>query len=231
MRLAATLRGDLREHLRADRQAGARAVRAALGEGARGIVLDLRRQVLGAGLSRRLANTIRDRVYPARPSLAAAGLVFNRAPHILEPLAQGATIRARRGRYLAIPTGYNREGGRGGGRVRMTPRQMASQPGRTFVLPTRDGVGLVWCLRVARGTRLTGTRGREAAYAGGELLVGGRSVRRTREILEAGHVPMFVLLPAVTLGRRLDPGRTIEDWGRRVPQLLLHLWTREAARS
>lgn len=229
MRLSAALEGDLGGHLRDDRRAGARAVSAAIRETGRGLTLDLRAMVRAAGLSRRLSNTIRDRAYPSRPSLAARAYVYNRAPHILEPLAQGATIRAKRGRYLAIPTAINRGRSRRA-QVRMTPQQMAAQRGMTFVLPTSDGVGLLWCLRVVRGTRLTRARGRAAAYAGGELLVGARSAQTTQDILDQGFVPMFVLLPQVTLSRRLRVAPAIRRRGDEIPGRILRLWAREARR-
>src|SRR5690606_618630 len=64
-----------------------------------------RRQITGAGLGQRLANTIRNRTYPDRgESIGAAALVWSKAPQIVGAHARGALIRSTRGLWLAIPT-------------------------------------------------------------------------------------------------------------------------------
>ena len=63
----------------------------------------LRRQVARAGLGQRLANSWRDRHYPNQ-RLNAASLVYTKAPQIIRALDEGAVIRSKRGRFLAIPT-------------------------------------------------------------------------------------------------------------------------------
>ena len=69
----------------------------------RGLKTELRRQVASAGLGQRLANSWRDRHYPNQ-RLDAASLVYTKAPQIIRAFDEGALIRSKRGRFLAIPT-------------------------------------------------------------------------------------------------------------------------------
>jgi Family of unknown function (DUF6441) len=68
-----------------------------------GLKTDLRRQVTSAGLGQRLANSWRDKHYPNQ-KLDAASVVYTKAPQIIRAFDEGAVIRSRRGRFLAIPT-------------------------------------------------------------------------------------------------------------------------------
>jgi hypothetical protein len=69
----------------------------------RNLRTELRRQVANAGLGQRLASSWRDKHYPNR-KLDAASLVYTKAPQIIRAFDEGAVIRSRRGRFLAIPT-------------------------------------------------------------------------------------------------------------------------------
>jgi hypothetical protein len=68
-----------------------------------GLKTALHRQVGTAGLGQRLANSWRDKHYPNQ-RLDAATLVYTNAPQIIRAFDEGAVIRSRRGRFLAIPT-------------------------------------------------------------------------------------------------------------------------------
>ena len=93
--------------LRADMQAALRDIERAIATGTRdagwGPRTELRRQVTSAGLGQRLANSWRDKHYPNQ-KLDAASLVYTKAPQIIRAFDEGAVIRSRRGRFLAIPT-------------------------------------------------------------------------------------------------------------------------------
>jgi hypothetical protein len=82
----------------------------------RGLKTELRRQVASAGLGQRLANSWRDKHYPNQ-RLDAASLVYTKAPQIIRALDEGAVIRSRRGRFLAIPTENAPRKGTDGGRI------------------------------------------------------------------------------------------------------------------
>ena len=72
---------------------------------------ELRRQVTSAGLGQRLANSWRDKHY-RNQKLDAASVVYTKAPQIIRAFDEGAVIRSRRGRFLAIPTKRAEEGNR-----------------------------------------------------------------------------------------------------------------------
>lgn len=133
MELRAALRGDLREILadeeRAIARAATRSVRAAAGQARRMIRSQIRRNF--ADRSGRLSGTpLEDTVrYKSEPrrgtALDATAVVSSRAVYrrrgqefdLLALYDQGATIRARGGKWLAIPTAEAPlRGGRGGTR-------------------------------------------------------------------------------------------------------------------
>jgi hypothetical protein len=80
-----------------------RAVAAATRGAGLGLRTELRRQVTNAGLGQRLANSWRDKHYPSR-YLDVASLVYTKTPQIIRAFDEGALIRSRRGRFLAIST-------------------------------------------------------------------------------------------------------------------------------
>ncbi len=73
--------------------------------GSDGLKGELRQQVLGAGISQRLA--IRGARKPTRVAAPACGprdSIFTRAPDLIDAFNRGVTIRSPNGFYLAIPT-------------------------------------------------------------------------------------------------------------------------------
>ena len=105
MRLQAALQGDLNALLQAEFRSAERAVTAGVRQATDGLKGELRRQITGAGLGSRLANTWRGEVYlEGRPSVAAAGSVWSKAPGLVRLYAEGAIIRSKQGLFLAIPT-------------------------------------------------------------------------------------------------------------------------------
>lgn len=165
-----------------------------------------------------LARAWRATVYPRRPSLRAAGIVYTQAPQIVDAFERGATIRPGAGRkYLAIPTGFNTQRGRRGAEVRVTPEQMVASRA-SFVIPAKSGGARLWCLRLQGGQQASrgGLRaslgaGRFVEVAtgrgGGRRAGGGRATRqggRQARLIAQGFVPMFILVRQVTLPKRFD---------------------------
>jgi hypothetical protein len=103
MRLLATLTKSIRADLAAELKDLERAVATGTRKAGQGLKTGLRRQVGSAGLGQRLANSWRDQHYPNQ-KLDAASLVYTKAPQIIRAFDEGAVIRSRRGRFLAIPT-------------------------------------------------------------------------------------------------------------------------------
>jgi hypothetical protein len=103
MKLAATIARSLQADMQADLRSIERAVASGTREAGRALRTELRRQVGSAGLGQRLANSWWVKHYPNQ-KLDAASVVYTKAPQIIGGFDEGAVIRSRRGRFLAIPT-------------------------------------------------------------------------------------------------------------------------------
>lgn len=203
MKLAVSVVGDIRAQMAAEIEAGERAVSAAMRRAGDGLKVAWRGQITGAGLGQRLANTIRARDFPREPSLNAAALVWSNAPEIVAAHDRGVTIRSPRGLWLAIPTPAAGRGLRGG---RITPLEWERRTGlKLRMIYRRNKPGLL----VAE-SRID-SRGRAR-------------VSRSRTGRGVATVPIFVLVPQVTLRRRLDLGRDAESWLNRLPDMIVREW-------
>jgi hypothetical protein len=196
--------------------AAARRITALVRRETRRLEKALEAQVRTAGLSEALARTWQSRVFPEKSdSINAAGLVWTKAPLPMRAFAEGATIVPRNGRYLAIPTAWNRQGGRRGAKPVVTPQQMVAAKGQAFVIRSKRRSDVrIWALRAAPGG--TTRRNRFAVRVGGIATV--NTARRKvaelaqaqADILKRGFVPMFVLVPRVVIRRRLNVQALIE---------------------
>lgn len=165
---------------------------------------------LAAGLGQNMARTWQSRTFPAnRDAIGAAGYVWSKARQRMRAFAEGAVVVPKQGRFLAIPTVWNRQGGRKGAAPRVTPAQMVAAKGQAFVFTPKGSPGVkIWAVRAAA----VGGRGRSkyAVSAGGLLAVnasGSRAALRQgnqRALLQQGFVPMFVLIPRAVIRKRLD---------------------------
>jgi hypothetical protein len=239
MRLRASIEGDLEKVVAAEWRAAGRAIRAGLGEAGKGLRGGLRADARRAGLGR-LGRVWRSRVFRGRRGPAGSmALVYpkagRRAREALWAFEHGATIRARRGRYLAIPTGFNKPRGhrKSKGGPLVSVKEMVAMKKWTYVRPTKDG--LVWFLRVTEAREKShGGRVVRRAFAGG-MKLGGRARgdvgfgrgRRVGRILERGAVPMFMLLPKVRVNKRTDIAGSARHWRDRLPELVVKHWNEE----
>jgi hypothetical protein len=230
MRLAATLGASLKKLLEQEVRAGERAVTRGVRSETERLKGELRQQVVAAfgARGRGIANAWRARVFPeAGESLGAAGIVWTKVPSIVNAFERGATIRARGGRFLAIPTGFNAPHGRRGRGMRVTPQQMVASR-QAFLRPFKSGRGFVWCLPVRQGERVG--RRRAPLLAGGLVEVARRKMRSAtraawhRELLEQGFVPMFLLVPQVQLTKRLDVRGAGHRALARLPAAIVREW-------
>lgn len=196
---------SLAQMMAAEIAAGEKAVTAAMREAGDDLKTAWRRQITGAGLGRRLANTIRSETYPkGRKSLAAAALVWSKAPVIVGAHDTGPLIRSRGGFWLVIPLPAAGRGLRGG---KITPGEWERRRGlRLRFVYRRSGPSLL----VADTARLDKR---------------GRAVRsRSRTGRNQVSAPIFLLVPQVKLPKRLDldrdaarahdavPGRIVANW-------------------
>jgi hypothetical protein len=213
MRLQAAIVGELREVMADELRAAERAVTSGVRAASEGLKAELRGQVSAAGLGRRLANTWRGEVYPkGQSSIGAAGYVWSKAPGIVRLYAEGGVIRSRHGLYLAIP--LPAAGRFGDNRRKITPEAWE----RIHGLRLR----FVYCrgrpsLLVADNARLT-KRGRATANIGRSK---GSAFTR---LSGRTTVPVFILVPQVTVKKRLDVDGAARRWIGALPRLVLRNW-------
>ena len=205
MRLKFDVTPDLVAQMAAEIVAGEKAVTTAMREAGGDLKTAWRGQIISAGLGHRLANTIRNQTYPkAGQSLAAAALVWSRAPTIVGAHDTGPLIRSKEGFWLAIPTEAAGRGLRGG---KISPGEWERRRGLRlrFVYRPRGP-----SLLVADRARIN-TRGRAMA---------------SRSKTGRGQVtaPIFLLVPQVKLRKRLDLARDAERVQGQVPGLIVANW-------
>jgi hypothetical protein len=186
VRIGVQIIGDLAEAMRREVEAGEKAVQAGVAAAGAGLRADWRSQVEAAGLGSRLARTIRDEAYPkGKPSLNAAAVVWTRAPKIIDAFDRGVTIRSSNGWFLAIPTPA--AGAKGVGNKRITPGGWERRTGMKLRFVYRKGRP---SLLVADDSRVN-AKGRAVA-------------NRSKTGRGATTVPIFILVPQVTLKSRLQ---------------------------
>jgi hypothetical protein len=210
MKLAAAISGDLRKIMDEEIKDAEDAVTAGMRLAADGLKADLRRQVTEAGMGQRLANTWRAELYPkGRKSIKAAGFVFTRAPTIIRAFDQGAMIKSKHGFWLAIPSPAAGTGARG---KRMTPGLWEQMHGARLRFIYRRGAP---SLLVAENMRARAGKRGGFAKGSASALRSGRGMTT---------VVMFILVPQVSLRKRLDVNAAAERWASALPELIVRNW-------
>ncbi|MDT8858281.1 DUF6441 family protein [Paracoccaceae bacterium Fryx2] len=204
MKIKLDLAPDLIAAMAAEIKAGEKAVSTAMREAGTGLKTAWRAQITGAGLGRRLANSIRSQTYPkSGDSLSAAALVWSQAPVILRAHDTGPLIRSKDGFWLAIPTAAAGKSARGG---RITPGEWER----------RQGLKLRFVYR---------RRGPSLLVAEGRLNSRGLGVAsKSKTGRNVATMPIFLLVPQVKLTKRLDLARDAERAVDRVPGLIVANW-------
>lgn len=208
LNLSVQVRGSVNDILTEQRRAGARSVTRAVSGATLAIKGAWRSEITGAGLGTRLGNTVRGNVYPqAGFSMNAAGLIYTKASKIVGSFERGAVIRAKNGLWLAVPLPGAMKSGRGG---RITPLEWESRTGRALRFVYRPGRAalLVDDGRVKRGARVMGKDG---------FTKGARGFKNRT-------VPIFALVPQVTLRKRLNLYSTALRLAGGLPQRIVSGW-------
>jgi hypothetical protein len=196
----------------------ARSVTSAMREATEGLKGDLRADVVDAGLGQRLANTWRGKTYPeGGVSLEAASFVWSKAPNIVDAFDRGVTIKSSRGFWLAIPTPAAGVKGLSatGGMKRITPGGWERRTGMRLRFVYRRGRP---SLLVADNARLS-KKGLARPNIG-RTRAGAQFTRIAGRLT----VVVFILVPQVTLQKRLDIASAARRWADRVPGLLASHW-------
>jgi hypothetical protein len=209
MKSATAIAHSLKADMQAELRDLERAVATGTRDAGRGLKTEVRRQVASAGLGPRLANSWRDRHYPNR-RLDAASIVYSKAPQIIRAFDEGAVIRSRRGRFLAIPTENAPKKGTDGRRI-----SPSTFPEHRF--------GPLRFVGRSSGPSLLVVDGLRASFSrkSGELRGFRRATDRARQSGQGvTTVVMFLLVPQVKLPKRLDVARAAEHWASQLPALI-----------
>lgn len=204
MKLKLDIDPDIVAIMAAEITAGEWAVTAAMREAGTGLKTAWRYQITGAGLGRRLANSIRSQNFPrSGESLDAAALVWSKAPVIVGAHDTGPLIRSKNGFWLAIPLPAAGKGLRGG---RITPGEWER----------RRGLRLRFVYR---------RRGPSLLVAEGRLNSRGLGVAsRSKTGRGKTTAPIFLLVPQVKLPKRLNLARDAARAHDAVPELIVAKW-------
>lgn len=212
LNLKVKITGNVGDLLREERRAGARSITNAMRDAASQLKADWRSQVSGAQLGGRLANTIRGEAYPRSGfSANAAALVYTRAPKIIGAFEQGTVIRRERGYWLAIPLPAAGKAGR----RKMTPGAWEAKTGRQLRSVFRGGQrsGLL----VDDGKKAPGNVMVRRKTRGGYKLSAPTTFRNRT-------VPIFLLVPQVTLRKRLNLYAAAGRVANTLPQRIVSGW-------
>jgi hypothetical protein len=205
-RLLVALRGDLEKIMKQEVSAAERAITLGVRETTDHLKTELRDQVTGAGLGKKLAFTWRGKTFPqGRMSINAAGFVWSNAPQIISAFDMGAIIRSRTGAYLPVPLPA---AGKLAGRKKLTPKNWEQHNNQKLVFVKRKGgnnpILIAENMRARKGKR------------------GGFTKAKTNKGLTT--VPMFVLIPQVSLKKRLDVKSAVAKWSNNLEPLVIENW-------
>lgn len=211
-RLVAALQGDLKAFVTAQKRAAERAVSEGVAAVGGDLLVDLRRQT-ASGLSPRMANTWRMKKYPSSPSIGAAAWIHTKAPTIISAHYEGALIRSKHGKFLAIPTpAAPRKGGK-----KPTPASVEAVLGAKLRFVRRPGKS---ALLVADGVRV-GARGKARAVRSRKRKGDGAGWSSLRGVASA---VMFILLPAARLKKKFNFAASFASAEAALPGAILARW-------
>lgn len=202
MRIGAAITGDLRKMMDAEIKVIGDAAWKSVTESTAGLLHDLREGVRSSGMGGRLANTWRGNIYPNAGPMDTAGFVYSKAPLIIDAHDRGLVIRAKVGKYMAIPTDSAPKKGTDGKRV--TPKTMPSSYGELRFVP-RPGKNPIL---VADNVRVSG----KWNVRGGTQVSRAKGRARVRQSRSGVSAVMFVLVPRVKLKKKLDIKASADKW-------------------
>lgn len=190
----------------------AAALTAGMRDATTGLKEDLRADVTKARLGQRLANTWRGQTFPKTGnSLTPAAYVYTNAPKLVDAYDRGVQIRAKGGKYLAIPTpaaGVRRTSTRKGAQA-LTPAVWERETGiKLRFVPTRSGGMLI-----ADGAY----RRQDRSYRNRKNF---RPIKEPKLPGEKSYIVYFILVREAKVGKRLDVDGVAKRWADRVPELV-----------
>ncbi|CAM5772684.1 DUF6441 family protein [Bosea minatitlanensis] len=199
---------DLGKALAGTEQAIESAVTSGMRDATTGLKDALRQDVMSARLGERLSRTWRGKTYPdTGASMEAAAFVWSNAPKLIDAFDRGVVIRSKNGFWLAIPT------------AAAGPRGIGANGRSARITPGG------WERRTGMRLRFVYRRGRPSLLVADNARINskGRAAPNRRKTGQATAV-IFLLVPQVSLRKRLDIDAAARVWAGRVPSLIARHW-------
>jgi hypothetical protein len=170
--------------------------------------LAMRDDIRQAQLGDRLANTWQATRYPkGKASASPAVFLYSKAPKIVRAFTTGATIKHHDGLWLAIPTENVPNVGKGRGRRKASPVEVEAIFNQDLIVRPGRGRQLLAFVDAVRAKSGKGFRRATSARTG-------------KQNRKAELVLMFILVPQVTLRKRLNWPRVADKLGLQFPGLI-----------
>lgn len=210
MKIVAKIARSIRKDMEKEFTAITSAIKTGTKEAAEGLKNSLRQQVTSAGMGSKLANAWRSKVYENK-GYNPAGLVYTRAPRIVEAFDKGALIKPKAGGvWLAVPTVTAPKRGTDGKKITPLNFPEAKLGKLEFIYRDKGPSFLVVHNVRASYSRKTGQlRGFRKASD---------TALRTGKGLTTAI--MFVLIRQVKLEKRFDVERAAKVWAEKMPSLI-----------
>lgn len=170
-----------------------------------GLKKGIRKQVTNAGMSRKLANTVRGKVYN-NDGHNPAGFVYTKAPDIIRAFDTGVSIKPDKGTWLAIPTDNIPKFL---GKRKVTPELLLKNPfyrKHMRFVPVDNRTALI----VATGIRTS-----KAKRSSKFIFKESKSKKNRNK-----DTVLFVLKKQVRIDKRLDTQREAKKWADKLPELI-----------
>ena len=219
------IRGDLQKTLASRQNAYLNGLLAGSKEAANLTKAALRRDVLAAGLGKRVSNTMRGDVYPkSGRSFYPTVLIYSKAPHITAAHADGPTVRPEFSDFMPIPIDGSPADG------------LRRRRGETLIdaFWRRYGKDSLRLIKRKNGAYQMVARLR--ANVAGTRFTGVRSTRRKdgtqyTRLARISSVPVFTLVKSVRHRRRLNSRQIMAKAQRRHPARLAYHIQQQMTRS
>lgn len=196
--------GDILKDVEKYIQDSEKAVQSAIAQATNGLKLELRQQVINAGLGKRLSNTWRSAVNPnGKNSINASGAVWSTAREIIDSNTKGSTIRGKNGKWIVIPL-------EAAGKIKHGKNMLKdwqAKYGRLRFIYGKNGKNsylVAENMRARKGKRGGFTKASDKAISKGTVAT----------------VPIFLVIPQAKMKKRLNPQSAFEKWNSKLSNYL-----------
>ena len=215
MKFSTDILGDMEANFKREERETEKALYSAMREASTGARKEWRAQIVQAGLGNKLTRSVRSRAYK-NEGLSPAAVVWSKAYKIMRAFDKGTIIRAKKSRFLAIPTKNAPKKGMsmasGAFTAKISPANFPEHKyGKLNFVPAH---GSRPAMLVVYNARRSHSRKHKGRY---------RVVKASDAAKRKGNahtVVMFILIPQARIKKRLDIERVANRWLARFPSLV-----------